>query len=343
MKRLIIPLILVIFMFYSVACSLQNSTTQKYLKALENTQNADTMKSKTESKISIDLSKESDEVKKGLENLENITLNIDETVDNKNLRAELNGYISFGKYSWGSKIYINGDEAFLKVNDKYVKLDSDDNVAFVSADGDINKEYKELADEIAVIWKDTVQKEILSGEGNFIESTPDGDIKITQLSLELNDEKSKKILESLAGVLSKSEIAKKTVIESAQKYGNFEKLDEGGKEKLITNISEWFDKLPENMKDYNEKFNIENLKLTAKIDRDSYIIDEVFEGEFIIKHEGEIRISFNVNTTRWDINKEINVNIPQIREEDLMDEGSFDEEMDETFSELFGAGNGKKH
>ncbi len=339
MKRFFGFLILVMLVFYTAACSLQNSTTQKYLIALENTQSADTMQSKTEAKISIDLSNASDEAKKDMENLQNITFNIDETVDNKNMKIESNNYISFGKYSWGTKFYVNGDEIFLKVNDKYVKLDSGDKGSFVSADGNINKEHKELADEVAVIWKDTVQKEILTGEGNFIESTPDGDIKITQLSLELNDEKSKKILESLAEVLSKSEMAKKTAIESAQRYGDIDKLDEEEKKKVITSISEWFDKLPENMKDYNEKFSIENLKLTAKIDKDSYIIDEVFEGEFVIKHEGEIRISFNVNTTRWDINKKLSVNIPQISEEDLIDEESFNKEMDETFSELFGAKN----
>ncbi len=339
MKKLIIPLILVLFMFYTVACSMQNSTTQKYLKALENTQNADTMQTKTESEISIDLSKASDEASKYLENFKDIKINVDETVDNKNKLVESNSYLSFGKYSWGTKVYINGDDAFLKVNDKYVKLNSDNSGEFTSADGDLNEDCKELINEIAVIWKDTVQKEILTREGSFIESTPDGDIKITQLSLELNDEKTKKILEGLAGVLSKSEVAKKTAIESAKKYGNIEKLDEEGKKKVITNISEWFDQLPENMKDYNEKFSIENLKLTAKIDKDSFIIDEVFEGEFVIKHEGEIRISFKVNTTRWDINKKLNVNIPQISEEDLMNEENFDKEMDETFSELFGVEN----
>ncbi|WP_010252330.1 hypothetical protein [Acetivibrio cellulolyticus] len=336
MKKLVIPVIVVMFMFYTVACSMLGSTTQKYLGALNNTQKADTMQSKTESKITIDLSKASDEAKKNFENFKDITFNVDETVDNKSKRSETNCFIGFGKYSWGTKLYIDGDKAFLKVNDKYAKMTPQDNGTIVSADGKINKEYQELGNELATIWKDTVQKEILTGEGNFIESTPDGDVKITQLSLELNDEKSKKILDSLAGVLSGSEIAKKTAIENVKKYGNYEKSDEEEKKEVINNISEWFDKLPENMKDYKEKFSIENLKLTAKIDKDSYIIDETFHGEIVIKYEGEIRISFDINTTRWNINREVNVNIPEISEKDLMNESNFDEEMDETFSELFG-------
>lgn len=336
MRRFSVIFILIMFMFYTAACSTQNSTTQKYLRALENTQNADTIQSKTEARISIDLSKASEEAKELLKNFKDISFNIDEIADNKNMRIESSNYISFGKLSWGTKIYVNGDEIFLKVNDKYLKLDSKDQSSIVSADGSINKEYRELVEEMSGIWKDTVQKEILTKEGNFIESTPDGDIKITQLSLELNDEKFKKILENLGLILSKSEIAKKTAIESAHRFGNVERLDEEEKNKVIADINEWFDKIQDNLKAYNNKFSVENLKLTAKIDKDSYIIDEVFEGEFVIKHQGEIRISFNVNTTRWDINRKLSVNIPQISEEDLIDEESLQEEMRETFSELFG-------
>lgn len=336
MKKIIISITALIVMFCFTACSMMGSATQKYLVALNKTQKAETMESKTESKITIDLSKTSDEVKKNLDNFKEITLNIDETRDSKNKKVEWNNFIGFGKFSWGTKLYVNGDDVFLKVDDKYAKLTPNDKNEFVSPDGEINKEYEQLANELAAIWKDTVQKEILTGEGNSIESTPDGDIKITQLSLSLNDEKSKKILDSLAELLSKSEIAKKTAIENAEKYGNYEKSGEEGKKEVTDTISQWFDKLPENMDNYKEKFSIENLKLTAKIDKDSYIIDEMFEGEIVIKYEGEIRIGFNVNTTRWNINKEVNVNIPEIKEEDLIKEENFDKEMQETFTELFG-------
>jgi hypothetical protein len=131
---------------------------------------------------------------------------------------------------------------------------------------------------------------------------------------------------------------KKTAIENAEKYSQLEEFDNEGKAELTRNISDWFDKLPGNMKDYKEKFTVENLKLTAKIDKDSYIIEEIFEGEIVLKLEGEIRIEFNTSTTRWNINKEVNVDMPEISEEDLLDNGDFDEEMKETFMELFDKG-----
>ena len=338
MKKLIIPVVALVFMFYAVACSMLNSTTQKYLNALNNTQKADTFESKTESKITIDLSKASDEAKKSLDNFKDIAFNVDETIDNKNKKMEVNNYINFGKYAWGTKLYVNGEEAFIKVNDKYAKLSPLGDGEFALGDSEISKEYEEVTKQLASIWKESVQKEILSGEGNTIESTPDGDIKVTQLSLELNDEKTKNILDSLAGLISKSEIMKKTALENAEKYAQIEESDKQGKEELTKNISDWFDKLPENMKDYKEKFTVENLKLTAKIDKDSYIIEEMFEGEIVIKLEGEIRIKFYTSTTRWNINKQVNVNIPEISEEDLLDNGDFDEEMKETFMELFDKG-----
>lgn len=338
MKKLIIPVVALVFVFYAVACSMLNSTTQKYLNALNNTQKADTFESKTESKITIDLSKASDEAKKSLDNFKDITFNVDETIDNKNKKMEVNNYINFGKYAWGTKLYVNGEEAFIKVNDKYAKLSPLGDGEFALGDNKINKEYEEIKKQLASIWKESIQKEILSGEGNTIESTPDGDIKVTQLSLELNDEKTKNILDSLAGLLSRSEFMKKTAIENAEKYSQLEEFDNEGKAELTKNISDWFDKLPGNMKDYKEKFTVENLKLTAKIDKDSYIIEEIFEGEIVLKLEGEIRIEFNTSTTRWNINKEVNVDMPEISEEDLLDNGDFDEEMKETFMELFGKG-----
>lgn len=336
MKKVFIPVILVIFVFFIASCSMLSSTTQKYLNALNNTQTADTLESKTESKITIDLSKASDTAKKNLDNFKEIKLNADESIDNKNKKMEISNYISFGKYSWGTKMYIDGDQAFMKVNDKYLKLNAVGDGGFALGDSQFKKEYEEFSKELATIWKETVQKEILAGEGNTIESTPDGDIKVTQLSLELNDEKTKNILDSLAGLLSRSEIMKKSAIENAEKYAQIEEADKESKEELVRNINDWFDKLPENMKDYKEKFSVENLKLTAKIDKDSYIIDEMFEGEIVLKLEGEIRIKFNTTTTRWNINRKVNVNIPEITEDDLIDEESIDDEMKETFEELFG-------
>lgn len=332
MKKIFISVVIIAFMFSVVACSMLNSTTQKYLNALNNTQKVDTLESKTESKITIDLSKASDEVKKNLDNFKEITFNVDESIDNKNKKIETNNYISFGKYSWGTKVYIDGDDAYMKINDKYLELNAvgDDDA---QEDSELKKEYEEFSKELAAIWKESIQKEILTGEGNSIESTPDGDIKVTQLSLELNDEKTKNILDSLAGLLSKSEIMKKLAVENAKEYAPIEETE---KEEMVENINSWFDKLPENMKDYKEKFFVENLKLTAKIDRDSYIIEEMFEGEIVLKLDGEIRIKFNTSTTRWNINREVKVNIPKITEEDLIDEQGFDDEMKETFEELFG-------
>jgi len=333
MKKVLITLVLFTIMFSCASCSMLGSTTQKYLNALNNTQTADTLESKTETRITIDLSKASDKAKKNLENLKEITFNSDESIDNKSEKMEMNNYISFGKYSWGTKMYINKDQVFMKINDKYAKLSSLQDGNYELENNELKKEYKEFSKELADIWKKSIQKEILSKEGNTIESTPDGDIKVTQLSLELNDEKAKNILDNLAKLLYESDTIKKLAVENAKEYA---KIEEEDKKELEKDINNWFNNLPQNMKDYKENFAIENLKLTAKIDKDSYIIEEMFEGEIVIKTEGEIRIKFNTSTTRWNINKEIDIDIPEITEENLIDEESFDDEMKETFEELFG-------
>ncbi|MCX7923809.1 MAG: hypothetical protein N3B21_17630 [Clostridia bacterium] len=330
-KKILIFIVSAVFMINATACTMLLDTTNKYLSALNNTQNADSLQSKTECTVNIDLSKTNQETKKKLEKFKDITINMDETVDRKNQKEESNIFLSAGDIITTSKTYVDGDKIFMKLGDKYIQLYPDKEFEKKADIEKYVKDYEELYDGMAVIWKESVQNEILSSQGNSVEHTPDGDIKVTQLSLELTDDKAKNILSKLTDIVSKNESVKKMAAENTAKF--FE--GKATEAEVNKNVDQWFKDLSENTNKAKEKFSLEKLKLTAKIDKDSYIIDETLEGTLVIKYEGEIRVNFNVHTSRWNINNEqVKVNIPQIKKEDLVDMKSFDKKSLEHFKQI---------
>lgn len=337
LKRLVSVLIITFFMFVSVSCSMFGSTTQKYINAFKNTESAKTMQTRTQLKVKVDLSKASDEVKKNLDQFKDITLNVDGSIDKRNNKQEASYYLSAGNIMTNFNVYVDEDNIYLKssfpdTGNKYLKLDPENSGLIVTQDSESFAEYNKFYNELVGIWKQSIQGEILESEGNSIESTPDGEIKVTQLSLELTDQKTKNILDKLTNLAAKSEVIKKSSIENGKMFAPEDISDEV----IEKGTKEFFENLPQNIGKYMEKFTIEKLKLTAKIDKDQYIIDETIEVEALINDDdaGEIRISFDIYTTRWNIDKDIKLSIPEINEDDTVSEDEFQEEALKFYKEF---------
>jgi hypothetical protein len=195
-------------------------------------------------------------------------------------------------------------------------------------------EYAKVKDEIKRIWTESVKDEIIANEGNSFESTPEGDIKVNQLSLELTDQKAKNILDNIFNIISQNEAIKKFSNEMAIRFFDGEVSEEETKE----GVEGFFDKLADLNEEINDSFTINKLKLTAKIDKDMYIIDEMLEGELIIKDgtEGEAVLSFEINTTRWDIDRDIKIDIPKINENEIISGDEADDFLNDFFMKIKG-------
>ncbi|MCX7843115.1 MAG: hypothetical protein N2489_08585 [Clostridia bacterium] len=333
-KRIIALAATILLLTSVVGCGMFKSTTQKYLDAFNKTQKAESLQSQTRTTISIDLSKAPEDIKKELGKYKDISLNTDEWIDNKNGKSEIRGFLKAGEIMLDSKLFSANNKAYLKssiTGDKYIELTPSMGQQGMTADAEENKK---LFQEVAGIWKNAIESEILVSSGNSIENTPDGDIKVSILSLELNDAKVKGILKKLAQAASTNE----TIIAMMAEYGikNSQKdqlnmTEEEYKEKIRKFIKE----LPVHIEALNDKYAAEKLKLTAKIDKDSYIIDEQLEGTLLIKFEGEIRISFNIRTTRWNIdNGKVKVELPDITKENTMDINELDMKDNELYKKF---------
>ncbi|MCX7709053.1 MAG: hypothetical protein N2484_04320 [Clostridia bacterium] len=316
MKRLISVIVTIALAASMSACGMFKGTTQKYMEAFNKTQSADSMQAQTKYNISMDLSKAPEEVKEGLEKYKEVTVNTDQWIDNKNRKSETRSFVKAGEMMLDSKIYALDDKVYLKsffTGDKYMDLTSGAKQNNASID---MKNQEKFYNDLLAVWKDAVQNEVLVTEGNSIENTPDGDIKVTILTLELNDEKSKNILKKITELYARNDEMIAMAAEGGAKIYKEYGFEGDGSQV----VREYLKKLPETLEKNKDKFAIEKLKLTAKIDKDSHIIDETLEGTFAFKVKGEIRANFNMHTTRWNIDSgKVKVNIPEIKKEDIIE------------------------
>jgi hypothetical protein len=191
-----------------------------------------------------------------------------------------------------------------------------------SADNQNSKVYSDFFKKTYKIWEDFVKNELITDEGDAIENTADGDIKVTLLTIKLTDEKAKGLASEISEVLSKDNAIKDSIIDSQSSYIR----DNAKAGEVSKKLQEILSNLPQYVEKYKDKISIEGMKLTAKVDRDSYIISQVISGTVVIKTEGEIRVKFNINNVLSDINTgKIKIKIPDsvISKSVKIDESNF--------------------
>ncbi len=306
-KKILLAIITLIFMLTAVSCSIGEGTTKKYLDAMQKTEKADSYRQSSKLTLNLDLSKATEKTKKDLEKYKDITVNIDESVDDKNKISMSDQFLKAGDISFNIRQYINGDTVYLKFPDdsnKYIKIDLQDRINANAANEKVSNEFYQKTYKI---WEDFARNELITDEGEAIENTADGDIKVTLLTIKLTDDKAKGVLAKIADVLSKDEAMKKSLMENQKMYNKSSTKDAETNKK----VEEVFDNLPQYFEKYKDKVVVEDLKLTAKVDRDSYIISQVISGTISIKVDGEIKVKFEMNSVKSDINTgKIKIKIP---------------------------------
>jgi hypothetical protein len=323
-KRIFAIITAAAFLLSAAACSMMLNPTQKYLMAFTRFMETDSCQEALEGSIRLDLSKASEKAQSELKQFKDIKFNLDSKVDGKNKKSEFNAFITLGETIMNTKLYADGGILYMQAYDR-----EDQFIRFNSAGGtqgnaDHSKNFaafEQLFHEMGGIWKNSIEKEILSSSGNSIEHTPDGDIKVTILSLELTDEKSKRILELLV------ETAVKNQAFTDQALSNAVMSMQNGKtrEEKEREMEKAFTEFPETLRKVKDKYTLEKLQLQAKVDSDNNIIDQTLDGTIVIKSEGELRIDFHLHSKKWNINSSsVKVVIPTITNENTIDSKDYD-------------------
>ena len=294
------------------------NTLEKYKTAFEKTSSLKSYQEKTEIELGIDLSNLSEKQKKDFENFSEININSQKKAGSDG-NKEIDVYFKTQKLDGvDGKIYNIGDEVFFKTSiiPKLVKVNKDSikgtELAQKNYNLSIDKEKMEkIAVKLNAIWKESIKDQIIANEGNEIVPTPDGDIKVTKLILELTDERAKKIMQDFFNSISNDPEMLDFFISTAQAGIDANKSIDG---KAKTEIKKMFKELSQNFEKWKENFEIDKLKITAKIDKDYHIIQDDIENELTIRVPEQIKVKFKASTTLWDINKPLTVTLPESKE-----------------------------
>ncbi len=294
-------------------CNTKGKTTQSYLDAVENMENVKSMEEQFTVDIHIDTQNATDETQKELEGYENISIAIDTQQDWDIERLVSDIYIKLKSISAYAKFYIDGDNIYLKTPffEEYIML-NDTQMQEETIESISPEVYEQVSKDFVVIWKEAVRNEIIESEGNTVVNTPDGDMKVKILTLALDDERSKRIIKEMVNTISENENIKQIIIENINNNNQTEDT-EPVKEKVIQGLEE----LPTTYIDLEDKFTIDEIKIIAKLDRDNYIIEEDMSFKMHLL-EQNITIYVTTNAKRWNINQPIQIEIPEIKPEEMI-------------------------
>ena len=303
MKKVLFSFLIIILAFSIIGCS--KNDLKAYNSARLKTSNIRKGQKSFEMKIDNELCEDglTDKELKELNNFKSMNMNSYISYDLNMKKAMGINYTQLGGLGLDSIIYMDGDDQYLQLSTywKYLILNED-----VDTDNPIEKS---TVDRIKSKWIEILNEEdVFSGE-KILLSTEDGEVKAREYTIKLNEEQLKEFLNFVLDVLEEdtkfNEFSKQMVI------GIGEELADKDKEDIIGSLIKDLRISIEDSKDLSFKYK-------SFIDIDDYIVEENID--FILnketKKKGDLeKISANIVVKNWDIEKDQDLEFPEITPE----------------------------
>ena len=303
MKKVLFSFLIIILAFSIIGCS--KNDLKAYNNARLKTSNIKKGQKSFEMKIDNELCEDglTDKELKELNNFKSMNMNSYISYDLNMKKAMGINYTQLGGLGLDSIIYMDGDDQYLQLSTywKYLILNED-----VDTDNPIEKS---TVDRIKSKWIEILNEEdVFSGE-KILLSTEDGEVKAREYTIKLNEEQLKEFLNFVLDVLEEdtkfNEFSKQMVI------GIGEELADKDKEDIIGSLIKDLRISIEDSKDLSFKYK-------SFIDIDDYIVEENID--FILnketKKKGDLeKISANIVVKNWDIEKDQDLEFPEITPE----------------------------
>lgn len=303
MKKVLLSFLIIILAFSIIGCS--KNDLKAYNNATLKTSNIKKGQKSFEMKIDNELCEDglTDKELKELNNFKSMNMNSYISYDLNMKKAMGINYTQLGGLGLDSIIYMDGDDQYLQLSTywKYLILNED-----VDTDNPIEKS---TVDRIKSKWIEILNEEdVFSGE-KILLSTEDGEVKAREYTIKLNEGQLKEFLNFVLDVLEEdtkfNEFSKQMVI------GIGEELADKDKEDIIGSLIKDLRISIEDSKDLSFKYK-------SFIDIDDYIVEENID--FILnketKKKGDLeKISANIVVKNWDIEKDQDLEFPEITPE----------------------------
>lgn len=319
MKRIVILIFAVIIVLGLVSCN--TNSLEEYKNAAKKTDEIKKGQALAEFSLNMNFNSEvlTEEEIKSLNYIENMKGTFNAIYDEEEEKGIYKNYMNFGGLGYDFDIYENGDDVIIKlpIVGKYVNVNQIKNSTTIEHE-DFEKEIisNETKEEIMKTWIGLMNEEDVFKGKDIILTTPDGEVKTTEYTINLTNEQIKMLATKCVEIISKDNSLKQTY----EKYikMNLEDQDYISFEEIINNI-----------KDNIDIYSVEGFNYTALVDIDGYIVSEninfelkAIDPDFVLE-----KIDYNLDIKNWNINKSQDFDFPVVTEENLYNIDDFDENM----------------
>ena len=302
MKKLILISILIVsLMLLTTGCL--SGSNQIYQESVEKTANIE----KGKSKLILDMNLELDE--NFIAEVKPIKIEkfeIENKFDKARSLSQSTLFAKINDLGIDAKLYQNGEMYYLTspLLEKIVTVNLND---FISV-ADTNQFEKIILDEteekLEKIWKKLLTDKDVTKLNNIILSTPDGAVKAKEYQLNLTDEDLRSAMLESIDILSEDQLFNK-------KMDGILKNSSYSTEKLTSVKEMWSEN-----RNFIQNSKIGPLSYLAYIDRDGYIVEEKLtvgiKGGDGSKNTGIKSFSFSYHLQRWDIERDVEINLPNV-------------------------------
>lgn len=323
MRRISVFLLTIILIFAVTACG--KTDLQKYRDAVSKLDTITSGKSIQELKVESEFNLEgltSDEIKE-LYYYNTIQYRSNVQFDNNIEKVIARNYSNFGGMGFDSIMYINGNDAFLKmpivgkyyVMDKMINSDKSEDISFLIIS---EKSIKAISQK----WVDLLNNEdVVSGEKSLL-STEDGEVKATRFTINLSEEQLKTLINDAIIILKTDDNLKNMYSAQALNMKGAKSLDE----------------VFENLRLKLSDIEISNIRYESYIDIDGYIVQKNIEMEIKYSNveSGEVeRQKIVLQSKTWDIGNEQMFDFPELTDENTLEQDNINQGIPFLFENLF--------
>lgn len=295
-KYLKLFIVLLVFILV-IGCS--DQSYEEYQNAVEKTENLESGKYTIEIEYQTNYNAEELTVEefKELSNYSSIKFSGTNVFNQLEDQMHFYGNLESGSLGLDLEYYQQDDKEYIKIPilGKYIDLNDlnmESITEGISFNGNETMEMnfnEEVFEEIGNLWTEAIQTEnVFKGEKSFLE-TPDGDVKVTEYTIDFSDELLKELMKETTVILELSD--------------EVELMDQ---------------------------FTINTFNYTAYVDIDGFIIKEEFLIDYSIMDIVAVDSGyFRFDITNYDINKEQNIEMPEIKDTMILDLNQMDELLEE--------------
>lgn len=333
MRRTIISLLVIALVVLAVAACSRKTDYQVFMEAMERTERVEMGKMSMEIAVNADFNKEgfSEDVRDSISFFEKLNFSLKDEYNRKKNESLKKIFIQMKETGIDAKLYTRGEVGYVitPLIPKILVIQGEELVHLNS--GRINRENlprlsKESLEQLDKVWTSLYNDENISALEDIVMDTPEGSVKARRYEVKLTDEQLKPALKKSMNILMKDEQLMKGIKEVMGQHTG----DISIEEMLKKNI------------EMLDQATINSFSQIAYIDRDNYVIDERIRLDitFYFSEPGApTHYAFEMNTKRWDLNKEPKIYFPEVTAENSITLG----QLEEKYPAFFEGMKGEKH